>query len=412
MSEQPPESPLLDENGRVLPISLITDEPVHEQDTLDLGMDVWAQIVAGVATGTEGPFTIGLFAPWGQGKTSILNSACFKSSFADNTHAFVVNAWEHERHPDPLKPILLDILRSIDTRLDSETDPRRRKSLSALKKVITILTLSTAAIALGAPTVALAAPAAAELVEELGSSARVAFESAQAVSDAVTALSPASGTEGSDVGTGTRALLHRAKEAFMPNEKVIVFIDDLDRCQPDKAVALLESIKHLLWVQGFVFVLALDNVVLENFLQRRYERDFGLDHDPAIGKRYLEKLVQLTIFLPESNLRFSEYVRSLLQTEGGHWRLPEELLDILVIGARNNPRNLKRRVNDLIVDLLAYRAIRGDETNDFSDIDAVKCLAMHRLMRDSLHEEELRLVFNSHDIRQGLLSKFAGESNE
>jgi hypothetical protein len=54
---------------------------------------------------------------------------------------------------------------------------------------------------------------------------------------------------------------------------IIVFVDDLDRCTPGKAVYLLESIKLILSQPGFVFVLALDPGVVEGHLKKRYAEE-------------------------------------------------------------------------------------------------------------------------------------------
>ena len=41
-------------------------------------------------------------------------------------------------------------------------------------------------------------------------------------------------------------------------ENLFVFIDELDRCRPTYAIELLERIKHLLDIDGLVFILAMD----------------------------------------------------------------------------------------------------------------------------------------------------------
>lgn len=390
---------LRDKGGRALPISLVSDEPADDTCEIGLGMQPWADILAGVAVGTEGPFTIGLFAPWGQGKTSVLRRACALAGYGDNVHTFVVNAWEHERHSDPLPAILEDILRAIDAQLGIDHSAEKYRRLNALKRILTVLVLGGAAISVGAPALALMAPGAADVIGQIGAAAGQASGSAKSIKDEVDRL-PEYG--GAGYGTGLRAYLEQAKRQYLPDDKVIVFIDDLDRCQPDKAVLLLESIKHLLWVPGFVFVLALDNVVLERYLQHRYENEYGLKHDPDIGKRYLEKLVQLTIFLPESETRFEEYIAHLLDLGGGQKRLPEKVIPILVAGAKNNPRNLKRRINDLIVDRIAYQALGGIQSTADGEDDALICLAVHRLLRDILLPDDLRSLLGDEQLQKAV----------
>ncbi|MBI1332716.1 MAG: hypothetical protein GC165_07530 [Armatimonadetes bacterium] len=399
-----PEEPvLLDEDGRVSPIKLISDEAISQQEGLGLGMDVWAHVVAGVATGTKGPFTIGVFAPWGRGKTSVLQGACALAAEIANTHAFIVNAWEHERHPDPLQPIIADILRAIDRRLDSTESSDKHKRLNSLKKILTMVTIGAGAIALGAPALAIAAPGIADTVTQVGKTAKESLDQASAakkVLDDEVKAAPDSG------GTGLRAILTDAKKAYMPDDQIIVFIDDLDRCHPDKAVLILESIKHLLWVPGFVFVLALDNVILEKYLQKRYEKDCGLDDDPKIGKKYLEKLVQLTLYLPESPTKFEEFVRSVINTSEDEWLLPESLIPLLVKSAETSPRQAKRRINDLIVDTKIFAALPDTEgkKGNYSPEEVAACMAVNRLLKDLLSLEQIKALTVRGDLRRQILS--------
>ncbi|MBQ0959023.1 SUMF1/EgtB/PvdO family nonheme iron enzyme [Ideonella sp. 4Y11] len=80
-----------------------------------------------------------------------------------------------------------------------------------------------------------------------------------------------------------------------------VFIDDLDRCLPENAVAVLELIKTLLNVESFAFMVALDDEVIERGISHRY-RDYRFKgakpEMPITGFEYLEKIVHLPFRLP------------------------------------------------------------------------------------------------------------------
>lgn len=69
------------------------------------------------------------------------------------------------------------------------------------------------------------------------------------------------------------------------------FIDELDRCRPDFAVALLERIKHLFNVPRVVFVLAVDRAQLNQSAKALY----GLEMDPD---GYLRRFIDLAYSLP------------------------------------------------------------------------------------------------------------------
>jgi formylglycine-generating enzyme required for sulfatase activity len=81
----------------------------------------------------------------------------------------------------------------------------------------------------------------------------------------------------------------------------VVFIDDLDRCLPEKAVEALELIKTVFNLESFAFVLALDEEVVERGIGHRYMAYHlaGKKPDmPITGFEYLEKIVHLPFRLP------------------------------------------------------------------------------------------------------------------
>lgn len=81
----------------------------------------------------------------------------------------------------------------------------------------------------------------------------------------------------------------------------VIFIDDLDRCLPEKAVETLELIKTVFNLESFAFVLALDEEVVERGIGHRY-KDYTLQNKkpemPITGFEYLEKIVHLPFRLP------------------------------------------------------------------------------------------------------------------
>ncbi len=81
-------------------------------------------------------------------------------------------------------------------------------------------------------------------------------------------------------------------EQGTPTRKLIIIIDELDRCRPDYALSLLEVIKHFFSVPGVHFVLGVNKAALEDMVRVRY----------GSGTRagtYLEKFISLEIRLPD-----------------------------------------------------------------------------------------------------------------
>ncbi len=137
--------------------------------------------------------------------------------------------------------------------------------------------------------------------------------------------------------------VHHTSNVDKINEKtgvLVVYIDDLDRCLPEKTVQVLEAVKLFLDKDGCIFVLGAHTEVVQKAVMKIYE-DAGLS--PESASDYLEKIIQLRFELPPLDEgQMGNYV-----TEQG---LPPEALEsweTVVAGAEINPRKVKTFLNDL-----------------------------------------------------------------
>ncbi|MBN1994874.1 MAG: hypothetical protein JW953_19405 [Anaerolineae bacterium] len=85
-----------------------------------------------------------------------------------------------------------------------------------------------------------------------------------------------------------------SKNFIVNRGRLVVFVDDLDRCLPDKAVEVLEAVKLFLDVPGCVFMLGVAREVIEEGIRVRY-KDYQVKLD---GAQYLEKIIQIPFSLP------------------------------------------------------------------------------------------------------------------
>lgn len=85
------------------------------------------------------------------------------------------------------------------------------------------------------------------------------------------------------------AIIKNDTEEYRP---VVFFVDELDRCNPDYAVRLLERIKHLFDIPGLVFVLAINKHQLETAIKGH----FGSDSMDAA--EYLHRFINIEFDLP------------------------------------------------------------------------------------------------------------------
>jgi photosystem II stability/assembly factor-like uncharacterized protein len=103
---------------------------------------------------------------------------------------------------------------------------------------------------------------------------------------------------------------HDFCEAFKPRN-LIIFIDDLDRCDPETVAMTLECVNYLVSSGDCYFVLGMDYHRIQTCIAQKYASEVKTTQqlagaaDPTAGlsdfsRRYLEKLINLQVRLPES----------------------------------------------------------------------------------------------------------------
>jgi hypothetical protein len=135
-----------------------------------------------------------------------------------------------------------------------------------------------------------------------------------------------------------------------PRGRLVVFIDDLDRCEADTAYRLLEALKLHLNAENCIYVLGIDAEHLEQAVARVLGGNTTGDADRAMARSYLAKMFQLRHTLP-APLDIRGYAESLLEPE---WTLLRPLLvrrfgypqagmqPLLELLNRNLPHNPRR----------------------------------------------------------------------
>src|SRR5690606_19267236 len=83
-------------------------------------------------------------------------------------------------------------------------------------------------------------------------------------------------------------------------KRVVVFIDDLDRCQSAKIIETFETIKLFLNIPECTFVLGVDDMKIRQAIIETYR--VGDQTEAAFSDDYLEKIIQLPFRIPEQRL--------------------------------------------------------------------------------------------------------------
>jgi hypothetical protein len=123
------------------------------------------------------------------------------------------------------------------------------------------------------------------------------------------------------------------------NQRVVVFVDDLDRCLPDTALELLEAIKIFLGEVKCIFLIAADEDLIGQALTLRLRELYGkTELSPQQvadrGSEYLEKIIQLRIPVPPPS---DEQVAHFISANYPHWT---SIIDIVQAAFGINRRRI------------------------------------------------------------------------
>ena len=293
----------------------LTDKPVSNLAEESLGVKDYMQALYEFIVTCETPMTISIQADWGAGKTSMMNLVKAKLE-EEKTETIWFNTWQFSQF-NMGNDLPISLLGQFAKKFDAEEKSTIKKSLNILKKSSKVLATT------------------------------IADKALSGAGDVVGAMLDDPNMDSSETIIALKEELSKAVAQKINNsnsDRVVIFIDDLDRLVPEKAVELLETMKLFLDIQGCVFVLAIDyNVVVKGL-----EKKFGVSVDDTKGKSFFDKIIQLPFNLPVAQYDVSKYFKELLQ---GKFDYQEEDVETFVKLANSsvgfNPRSMKRLFNSL-----------------------------------------------------------------
>lgn len=328
------------------------------------------------------PITIGIFGSWGTGKTSLMKMLANDVQRNSSNRVVWFNAWKYDDEVALWRAFILRVIDAIRPRDGSgnilveemlvEHQKEMVRDLDRLEeslyrtvewKELGELTLDwgkalTNTTKLAAQLAFLFIPGAAPFVKTLEKAQELLAEGKP-----VDNLEQITGAFRRQVNEYRREQLRaidqfdtefgRIISNYVVNKggRLVVFVDDLDRCLPEKSIDILEAIKLFLDVHGCVFILGMDETVIEKGIALRYFKDNVNQTDVrAFGEKYLEKMIQVPFRIPSlSPSTVVKFVDDLIDGMTSDNQMPLSCRRIIAIGCPNNPRQVKRAVNLLLI---------------------------------------------------------------
>ncbi len=358
--------------------SFLTDNAISDSADDNLNFGDFRPALKNILTTAETPLTVGIFGAWGSGKTSLMRMLRAEIAGAGRHRVRTIwfTAWKYDRQDVLWRSFMLRVIHALYPRenepkeklpeerpvLSNPTSEKQIRLIKLLERLEESIYQASEWSEKGERDI--------RWLELLGHTGKAGVEVAATVQSAglypqIKKLLGGDDTPIDDIQKAAAAvsretMSYRRRQLFhmeqfedtfkeavslIEEARLIVFVDDLDRCLPEKAIEVLEAIKLFLEVPGVVFVLGMDREVVHRGIEARYGHFFhqGADRSqelPISGDSYLQKIVQIPFHLPALAIgRLDGFIGGL------DTALDEITRQVFAHGLYPNPRQVKRALN-------------------------------------------------------------------
>ncbi|MDU5010634.1 MAG: P-loop NTPase fold protein, partial [Clostridium botulinum] len=186
---------------------------------------------------------------------------------------------------------------------------------------------------------------------------------------------------------------------FFSKKKIVVFIDDLDRCSVKKIMEVIESIKLIFNSPNCIFFLGCDTNYIESALSIEYEKfienNEKLNFDfKSFSREYLEKIIQIPFYIPSiSEKAVRGYIDSILYSKKDQYKpikvkenlfnsfrlnLKGDFISDLIVKSNLNPRRIKRILNLTFLNYIFMKFKNNEQKNFNIDTKLLSLLCVTR----------------------------------
>ena len=295
--------------------TLLPDEAINNAEKF--GFQDYSQLLAVMITdpNLKTPFTIAIHGSWGTGKTSLMRTiqSRIESQNVTGTKAKCVwfSAWEFERLPTSLWAVFLN---RIIMDLEDMFPEDKFATAKAVGKAVLLLAANYALKRALNTTI--------KDIEEIKEELWTDVKTIKCLQEQL-----------------SNCIEEAIKSDKKKRQRIVIFIDDLDRCLPENSVEIFESIKLFLSCKRCVFIVGVDKIQL----RKAFTKKFGEGSDSL---EYVEKFVQLEFDLPRKT---PEEVKAyLVESAPEELRKCQNTVELISKYIEPNPRKIKRWLNALI----------------------------------------------------------------
>ena len=344
---------ILSREGELVQSGLILTDDTVIDPILDFNL--YSNAIVNIIKNSHPKFSIGVFGDWGTGKTTLINSVDKALQTDRDLVKIRLEASRYKREMFPLASLLKSIAYTLPA--DKEFENLKQKletsAINFLKRTPDILTSIISKYASEEDEISH------EMIntfkKELNSKIQLIAEL----------------DRDSIYFDGFREINKEIKNLREDNPafRIVIFVDDLDKCSPGKAFEILEMIRVFHDIEGFIYVIGLSHDMIVKLSK------VGNSESSIDGERYIKKLIQVPITLPKwSNQDIIRLVKDLIKKGMIHDKFKDVVdknIELISVAIDNNPREIKRFLNNFFVACEIFSGKKNFEAKELLVVQAV-----------------------------------------
>lgn len=306
----------------------------NETDKDLLGFKVHADLIKNVIINERIlPISVGIFGDWGSGKSSIMKmlEQELNRDEQEDTVCLYFNGWVFEGYDDAKAALIEDIL--IKLKDNKKIGPKIKDEVEGLLKSVDWLRAGGFLMKnVVKPAILAHATGGASLIVDAVDKVKYFFSNS--FEDSAQLIEKMNTEDGKKIVNDLKGIIKKNRETDIPSvvrkfreefektikktglKSLIILIDDLDRCNPDRIIENLEAIKLFLNVPKTAFVIGADERIVRHAIECRYKtpniHSTEIEQYKGIVTDYLEKIIQVPYRLPRlSNSDVETYMTLL-----------------------------------------------------------------------------------------------------
>ncbi len=139
-------------------------------------------------------------------------------------------------------------------------------------------------------------------------------------------------------------------------DRVIIFVDDLDRLKPLEVLTILDAVSIFFNVKGCMFVFALDHFRINNAIENMNCQNM----ERVYPSKYLDKIIQLNIIIPMYYYDIKKFIQDILDLKTiapRFFNIIDNYTSLTLYSVGRIPRNIKKYAQNLYFTKIFFNSL-------------------------------------------------------